>query len=64
MRFEDLRLTEPLLRAVRTARYANPTPIQVHAIPRSVEDSRVFIMDDQPERLDRAIDAFLTKALN
>ena len=33
MRFEDLRLTEPLLRAVRTARYVHPTPIQVHAIP-------------------------------
>jgi ATP-dependent RNA helicase RhlE len=33
MRFEDLRLIEPLLRAVRTARYVNPTPIQTHAIP-------------------------------
>ncbi|MGB2987085.1 MAG: DEAD/DEAH box helicase [Phycisphaerae bacterium] len=33
MRFEDLRLTEPLLRAVRTARYVHPTPIQTHAIP-------------------------------
>ncbi len=33
MRFEDLRLTEPLLRAVRTARYVHPTPIQAHAIP-------------------------------
>ncbi|MHC4405977.1 MAG: DEAD/DEAH box helicase, partial [Planctomycetota bacterium] len=33
MRFEDLRLTEPLLRAVRTARYVHPTPIQGHAIP-------------------------------
>jgi len=33
MRFEDLRLTEPLLRAVRTARYVHPTPIQIHAIP-------------------------------
>ena len=33
MRFEDLRLTEPLLRAVRTARYVEPTPIQARAIP-------------------------------
>jgi len=33
MRFEDLRLIEPLLRAVRTARYVHPTPIQAHAIP-------------------------------
>lgn len=33
MRFEDLRLAEPLLRAVRTARYVHPTPIQAHAIP-------------------------------
>ncbi len=33
MRFEDLRLAEPLLRAVRTARYVHPTPIQTHAIP-------------------------------
>ncbi|MCH8241171.1 MAG: DEAD/DEAH box helicase, partial [Planctomycetes bacterium] len=33
MRFEDLRLTEPLLRAVRTERYVHPTPIQAEAIP-------------------------------
>ncbi len=33
MRFEDLRLHEPLLRAVRAARYAEPTPIQIQAIP-------------------------------
>jgi ATP-dependent RNA helicase RhlE len=33
MRFEDLRLVEPLLRAVRTAGYCTPTPIQVSAIP-------------------------------
>jgi ATP-dependent RNA helicase RhlE len=33
MSFEDLRLAEPLLRAVRTAGYAQPTPIQVQAIP-------------------------------
>ncbi len=33
MRFEDLRLAEPLLRAVRTARYVDPTPIQTQAIP-------------------------------
>ncbi|MCH7701883.1 MAG: DEAD/DEAH box helicase [Planctomycetes bacterium] len=33
MQFDDLRLTEPLLRAVRTARYVQPTPIQADAIP-------------------------------
>ena len=33
MRFEDLRLAEPLMRAVRTARYDHPTPIQTQAIP-------------------------------
>jgi len=33
MQFEDLRLTEPLLRAVRTAGYVHPTPIQTEAIP-------------------------------
>jgi len=33
MRFEDLRLNEPLLRAVRAARYVHPTPVQVEAIP-------------------------------
>ncbi len=33
MRFEDLRLGEPLLRALRTAGYRTPTPIQASAIP-------------------------------
>lgn len=33
MRFEDLRLSEPLLRAIRTAGYEVPTPIQSSAIP-------------------------------
>ncbi len=33
MRFEDLRLSEPLLRAVRMAGYCTPTPIQSTAIP-------------------------------
>jgi ATP-dependent RNA helicase RhlE len=33
MCFEDLRLIEPLLRAVRTAGYRTPTPIQSSAIP-------------------------------
>jgi len=33
MRFEDLRLAEPLLRAVSTAGYRTPTPIQAAAIP-------------------------------
>ena len=33
MQFEDLNLIEPLLRAVRTEGYSEPTPIQVQAIP-------------------------------
>ena len=33
MRFEDLRLNEPLLRAVRAAGYEKTTPIQAKAIP-------------------------------
>lgn len=33
MQFEDLRLTEPLLRAVRAAGYKTATPIQAKAIP-------------------------------
>jgi len=33
MQFDDLRLGEPLLRAVRAARYVHPTPIQARAIP-------------------------------
>jgi len=33
MSFEELRLNEPLLRAVRTAGYHTPTPIQINAIP-------------------------------
>jgi ATP-dependent RNA helicase RhlE len=33
MRFDDLRLHEPILRAVRAAGYLAPTPIQAQAIP-------------------------------
>ncbi|HEY3358013.1 MAG TPA: DEAD/DEAH box helicase [Polyangia bacterium] len=33
MRFEDLQLIDPLVRAVHAAGYAEPTPIQVQAIP-------------------------------
>src|SRR5467141_4006541 len=33
MTFEDLRLSEPLLRAVRSEGYIQPTPIQIQAIP-------------------------------
>ena len=33
MEFEDLRLSAPLLKAVRQAGYRNPTPIQSAAIP-------------------------------
>src|SRR5664279_2335551 len=33
MQFEDLKLIDPLLRAVRAEGYTEPTPIQVQAIP-------------------------------
>ena len=33
MTFENLNLTEPILRAVKTEGYTNPTPIQAEAIP-------------------------------
>ena len=33
MRFNDLRLTEPIVRAVATEGYTTPTPIQIKAIP-------------------------------
>lgn len=33
MQFQDLKLIEPLLRAVRAEGYTDPTPIQVQAIP-------------------------------
>src|SRR5215471_7506461 len=33
MRFEDLHLIEPLVRAVRSEGYSTPTPIQERAIP-------------------------------
>jgi len=33
MRFEDLRLIEPILRALKTEGYTTPTPIQEQAIP-------------------------------
>jgi ATP-dependent RNA helicase RhlE len=33
MQFQDLKLIDPLLRAVRTEGYTEPTPIQIQAIP-------------------------------
>ncbi|MCB9854581.1 MAG: DEAD/DEAH box helicase [Phycisphaerales bacterium] len=42
MLFEDLRLIEPLLRAVRAEGYETPTPIQVKAIPVVLEGRDVL----------------------
>ncbi|HPF37793.1 MAG TPA: DEAD/DEAH box helicase [Phycisphaerae bacterium] len=42
MLFEDLRLAEPLLRAVRNAGYTSPTPIQSKAIPVILEGRDVL----------------------
>ena len=39
MRFEDLRLSEPILRAVTAEGYVTPTPIQVKAIPHVLQGS-------------------------
>ena len=33
MTFKDLNITEPILKAIEEKGYANPTPIQVKAIP-------------------------------
>src|ERR1051325_1542591 len=37
MQFDDLKLIEPLLRAIRAEGYSNPTPIQEQAIPHVLE---------------------------
>jgi len=37
MKFSDLKLIEPLLRAVAAAGYTDPTPVQAQAIPRVLE---------------------------
>jgi len=42
MKFEDLRLPEPILRAVRAEGYTIPTPIQVAAIPHVLEGRDVL----------------------
>jgi ATP-dependent RNA helicase RhlE len=42
MRFDDLRLAEPLLRAVREAGYRTPTPIQTQAIPHVLAERDVL----------------------
>lgn len=42
MRFEDLRLIEPLLRAVHAERYDQPTPIQAKSIPLVLEGRDVL----------------------
>jgi ATP-dependent RNA helicase RhlE len=42
MRFEDLRLIEPLLRAVRSSGYDTPTPIQATAIPHILDGKDVL----------------------
>jgi len=42
MQFEDLRLIEPLLRAVRAEGYHTPTPIQELAIPHLLEGKDMF----------------------
>ncbi|NLE61986.1 MAG: DEAD/DEAH box helicase [Planctomycetes bacterium] len=42
MRFEDLRLSEPILRAVVAEGYTIPTPIQVKAIPHVLEGRDVL----------------------
>jgi len=42
MTFEDLKLSEPLLRAVRAEGYATPTPIQQQAIPHALQGRDVL----------------------
>ena len=42
MQFEELKLIEPLLRAVRDEGYIEPTPIQVKAIPYILDGNDLF----------------------
>lgn len=42
MQFEDLKLIDPLLRAVRAEGYTTPTPIQEQAIPHALEGRDVL----------------------
>src|SRR5438309_2232012 len=42
MQFDDLKLIEPLLRAVRAEGYSTPTPIQEQAIPQVLEGRDVL----------------------
>ncbi len=42
MQFEDLRLIEPLLQAIRAQGYETPTPIQEQAIPHLLESKDMF----------------------
>ena len=42
MQFEHLRLSEPILRAVRSAGYADTTPIQAQAIPHVLAGRDLF----------------------
>src|SRR5258705_9210872 len=42
IRFEDLHLIEPLVRAVHAEGYTTPTPIQVQAIPHALEGRDVL----------------------
>ena len=40
MTFKDLNITEPILKAIEEKGYANPTPIQVKAIPADLNRKR------------------------
>ena len=42
MTFADLRLAEPILRALAAENYINPTPIQAQAIPPVMEGRDVL----------------------
>src|SRR5512134_2522359 len=42
MKFQDLRLIEPILRAVAAEGYTTPTPIQLKAIPHVLEGRDVL----------------------
>ena len=42
MKFEDLKLIEPLLQAIRKKGYLNPTPIQEKAIPAILQGRDIF----------------------
>ena len=48
VKFTDLGLSEPLLRAVAETGYTTPTPIQAHAIPQVLKGGDLLAVPARP----------------